>query len=808
MDFLNPWDNIKIRLLTPKEEIQYFDTRIHIIFTLIGSVKIESANKKITLDKDDFYILSKTEKYRLSTNSKSKVFYFTLDYFVKNDNEDFIYAFKGDSIYKPRASDADLVYYLKQLLLSRTVQKNSSYTSIYKHYFSLIAILENYYQIEIRNLESKSIKDQIEDIKFYIDNNFEKEIRLVDLANQLFVTEQYLSRIFKEQTGIGISEYLIRSRLAKVRQLLLETEESVTDIAFSAGFSNINSFNRIFKKYQGMTPSEYRHAVKRELKVATKNTDDDSFIDDLSIYQYLKDEVLNAEIRQIKIDAQHSTRFHLDKLMINLGYAGDLLHSTFAKTMKETIQYIPFKYGRIWGILNDVILRQKGNDYDFSKVDEIIQNVLDLNLVPFLDLGFKGKQIHESVTRIISAETFELPYRDLSKLLERYQAFLTHCINRFGMDEVEKWIIELWKPNNYVLETIKNKSISLWNDGNKELDLTNNKDYFYFFEKVKNVLNQIVPKIKVGGSGITLDLEEQEYQKFLEEWSKQKTQPNFISFSIFSFDAFRESIQNKGKKELISSDSKFLKHSLQRAKAYLLSLNMSIQMVVSEFNVTNSSRDLVNDSAFKGPYILKSIFEILDFCDIVGYWQLCDQSFSTFDVNNKEVFGGSGLISKNGIPKPSFYAFDFLANLGSQIIHLSDNVVATVKGNKILLLCYHYSHLNNLYYYETEENFNKTNLHAMFENDGILKLNLCIDHIHTNQSEVKITTRKMGAGDGAFIKEANQLSLADAFSRAEIDYLRMKCIPQLQRYHQKLIGNQVHLQFDLAPHDMLFVEIS
>ncbi len=807
MEFLNPWDNIKIRLLTSREELQYFDTRIHIIFVLIGSVEISNENNKITLSKDDFYILAKTEKYIIKTNNKSKVFYFTLDYFSKNENERFIYAFKGDSINKPRATDGELIYDLKQLLLMRTIQNNNSFSAIYKQYFTLIATLEKYYQIEVRNTDSKNIKDQIEDLKFYIDNNFEKEIRLIDLADQLFVTEHYLSRIFKEQTGMGISEYLIRRRLAKVRQLLLETEDSVTDIAFSAGFSNINSFNRLFKKYQGMTPSEYRYEVKKELKIKTKNEGELAFLADEELKKYLQEDEYSPEIRTVKVNDSKPLPFNMEKLMINLGYASDLLHGNFVKTMKQTIPYTSFKYGRIWGLLSDAILRQKDNHYDFSKVDEIIQNILDLGLTPFLDLGFKGKQIHESVTKIVSAESFELPYRSMDLLLDRYQALMKHLSQRFGLEEVSEWMIEIWKPNSYVLETIKNKSLAYWTDGESQLDITSNQDYFYFFEKVKVAIQQILPDIQIGGSGITLDLEDHEYQRFLEEWSRREIHPDFISFSVFSFDTLKESFYQNKRTDLISSDSHFLKNSLKRAKTYLDYLNFTDKMIVSEFNVTNSSRDLINDSAYKGPYILKSLFEILDFCDIVGYWQLSDQSFATFDVNNKEIFGGSGLISKNNIPKPSFYAFDFLAGLGNQLLYMSDGIIITMKKNKLMILCYHYSHLNNLYYYATQEKFNKTNLSSMFEDDGLLKLNFEFTDIFKHKDEVKVTTRKMGVCEGAFIKEANQLSLEDSFTRSEIDYLQKKCIPQLQRYYQKVHEGILNLQVELSPHDMLLIEV-
>lgn len=805
MDFSNPWDYIKIRSLSRKEELQYFDSRIHIVYVLFGECTLKHQDRGITLDKDDFYIFAKTEKYELKVK-RGKVFYFTLDYFVKNSSEHYTYAFKGSSVIDPKATDSELIYQLKQLLLLKTMEKGASFSKIFKQYFTLLTLLEHYYQIELKNGDHQSIRGQIEDLTFYIDNNFEKDIRLTDLAEQLYVTEQYLSRVFKEQNGIGISEYLMKCRLAKVRQLLLETEESITDIAFSAGFSNINSFNRIFKKYQGMTPSTYRFEVKNELKVKELHDEMDRQ-DRKDIRQYLEEENVHARIREVRISQDKKLPFNTEKLMINLGYAGDLLQHSLLKETHLILNYTSFKYGRVWGLLSDKVLRQNGHYFDFSKVDEIIQNILDLGLIPFLELGFKGKQIHKSVDRVVSQENFQLPCNDFPSLLERYRALVQHLISKYGPDEVSAWKIELWKPNSYVLNTLQQPDLALWTHDGLHIDLTQNKDYFYYFTEVRRLLRSLVPDIEVGGSGLSLDLEEKDYRQFLEEWACEAERPDFLSLSFFPLDTLKQNFEAQGSRVLIFSNSDFFRESLNRARQILNEVDLTPQMIVSEFNITNSARDIINDSAFKGPYILKNILPALETCDLIGYWQLSDLSFAAFDVNQKEIFGGGGLVSKNGIAKPSFFAFDFLNSLGDQLLYLSDGIIATQKQSRIIILFYHYCHLSNLYYYSNQENFSKTTIASMFENDGHNQFHVKLTLLDGNL-DYKIKIRKIGAAEGSFLTEVNKLSLRDNFSREEINYLKLRCLPSLRREEKRAMDGCLDFQVGLDPHDMVLLEIS
>lgn len=92
----------------------------------------------------------------------------------------------------------------------------------------------------------------------YVERHYAQEIYLDDLADRLKKSSGYLSAYFKEKTGKNFSEYLHEVRISKAKQMLNETNLKIGEVAQKAGYQNINSFNRMFKKYAFMTPGEYR----------------------------------------------------------------------------------------------------------------------------------------------------------------------------------------------------------------------------------------------------------------------------------------------------------------------------------------------------------------------------------------------------------------------------------------------------------------------------------------------------------------------------------------------------------------------
>lgn len=92
----------------------------------------------------------------------------------------------------------------------------------------------------------------------YIDENLTKDISLSQLCEIAKVSPQHLCRIFKEVLQLRPIEYISKKRIAKAKELLTGTDLRIADISFRVGYPDISYFGSVFKKYELMTPGEYR----------------------------------------------------------------------------------------------------------------------------------------------------------------------------------------------------------------------------------------------------------------------------------------------------------------------------------------------------------------------------------------------------------------------------------------------------------------------------------------------------------------------------------------------------------------------
>ncbi len=95
-----------------------------------------------------------------------------------------------------------------------------------------------------------------------IRKHYGESVRLGSLAEACGISPEHLSRLFHQTTGLRFKDYLTEVRLARACELLIETDNLVADIASHVGYSTLSRFNRSFRDFTGMTPTEYRKRKK------------------------------------------------------------------------------------------------------------------------------------------------------------------------------------------------------------------------------------------------------------------------------------------------------------------------------------------------------------------------------------------------------------------------------------------------------------------------------------------------------------------------------------------------------------------
>lgn len=109
--------------------------------------------------------------------------------------------------------------------------------------------------------EENQGNSMIKKAKEYIRKNYCWDISLDDVSRNMNLTPYYFSKLFRQETGSTFMEYLTGLRIDKAKQLLRNQELSIKEIGISVGYSDPNYFSRIFKKVQGVTPTEFRGSM-------------------------------------------------------------------------------------------------------------------------------------------------------------------------------------------------------------------------------------------------------------------------------------------------------------------------------------------------------------------------------------------------------------------------------------------------------------------------------------------------------------------------------------------------------------------
>ncbi|WP_070000373.1 helix-turn-helix domain-containing protein [Cellulosilyticum sp. I15G10I2] len=119
-----------------------------------------------------------------------------------------------------------------------------------RNLFNILQLIE-----EIQDLKEKMIFTKIHSS---IHKNVFADISLECIAQEVGISPQYLSKIFKEETGMNFIDYVTGKRISYAKKLLDNKDKSIREIAIAVGYSDSSYFTRIFKKIVGLTPKEYR----------------------------------------------------------------------------------------------------------------------------------------------------------------------------------------------------------------------------------------------------------------------------------------------------------------------------------------------------------------------------------------------------------------------------------------------------------------------------------------------------------------------------------------------------------------------
>ncbi|MCM1234239.1 MAG: AraC family transcriptional regulator, partial [Ruminococcus flavefaciens] len=146
-----------------------------------------------------------------------------------------------------------------------------SYTSIPEMINSVDFCLRQYEKVicgkeEVDDLHSAY--ERIREIPRYLNENMDRMVSRKEASKYIFLSEDYFSRIFRKEYGMGYKEYMIKQKMQYAKGLLESTDLSVTMIASKVGYQSYANFIQTFRRLEEMTPKEYRKKYRKEEGIA------------------------------------------------------------------------------------------------------------------------------------------------------------------------------------------------------------------------------------------------------------------------------------------------------------------------------------------------------------------------------------------------------------------------------------------------------------------------------------------------------------------------------------------------------------
>lgn len=239
---INDKNNFSIRVLHNVECYEHIHLNAEISFCIKGRLKVKIENEDFVLKEGCGVLIM---PYKMHSYKSDK------------DTDSCIIEFDSAMIDELRnvSFNDTLIFSLPDELIKYIISEKKQ-SSVYSK-----AILYPILNICFDSIEKSQMLNKqeslIQKVFLYVDSHYKEKISLVHAAKELGYNPSYLSRVFSENAGIGVREFINRYRIIQSVLYIKRGDLTITQIAFECGFNNLRTYNREFKKYFKMTPSEY-----------------------------------------------------------------------------------------------------------------------------------------------------------------------------------------------------------------------------------------------------------------------------------------------------------------------------------------------------------------------------------------------------------------------------------------------------------------------------------------------------------------------------------------------------------------------
>ncbi|HEY9105945.1 MAG TPA: beta-xylosidase [Roseateles sp.] len=363
-------------------------------------------------------------------------------------------------------------------------------------------------------------------------------------------------------------------------------------------------------------------------------------------------------------------------LSVGADYPGTTGRPENLAQLKTAVDELGFRYLRFHDIFHDSYgtVKKDGDKlvFDWTAIDKLYDAMLARGIKPFVELGFSPKVMTTSNLTIFywKGNTSHPQPGPWSELID---AFVRHLIQRYGIEEVRKWPFEVWNEPNLD---------GFWEKADQ-------KAYFELFANTSRTIKKIDPTLKVGGPSTAGAAWVPE---FLAYAKANDVAVDFVT--THTYGVTEGFLDEFGKSDrILATDPNSIIGDVRRNRAEIeASPFPGIPLYVTEWSTSYNPRDKVHDSYVSSPWMLTKLRATRGYAQAMSYWTYSDL-FEEPGPPDAPFHGGFGLMTRDGIRKPTWFAYKYLNALrGNEVPSSDDKVLAAVDGDKIAVLAWDWQH--------------------------------------------------------------------------------------------------------------------
>jgi xylan 1,4-beta-xylosidase len=370
-----------------------------------------------------------------------------------------------------------------------------------------------------------------------------------------------------------------------------------------------------------------------------------------------------SEPKVVIVDAAAPTHPfpHFWEHMFGSGRASLSMRDSYRQDLRQVKQATDVQYIRFHAIFHDEMGVYDEDSagkpvYNFSYVDQAYDGLLQNGVRPFVELSFMPKKLaSKDAPHAFWYKQNVAPPKDWAKWDDLIYQFTKHLVDRYGLDEVQKWYFEVWNEPN----------LDFWVGDPKQAT------YWELYDHSVTAVKRVSASLRVGGPA---SAQAAWADAFIQHCVEKKIPVDFVSTHVYGNDGSQDVF---GTNESIPRE-RMVCRSVKKVHDQIKASTLpNLPLIWSEFNASYKNEPEITDSTYMGPWMADTIRQCDGLVDEMSYWTFSDV-FEEQGVVKKPFYGGYGLIAAGSIPKPAFTAFRLLHQLGDQRISLdSDMALAT-----------------------------------------------------------------------------------------------------------------------------------